>query len=137
MISDILRSSEKWLSLEDSVSTKKSEGHYGQLEEALWLWFGSIRSRNLAISDEMLRVKAKEFGEVMGITGLTYSSGWLQGFKKRHGIKIRVIHGEAASVDMEVVEEGQRNLRDALHEYVPANIYNMDETGLFFRLEPN
>ena len=136
-ISDILRSSEKWLHSEDSVSTKKSEGRYGQLEEALRLWFGSIHSRNLAISDEMLRVKAKKFGEVMGITGLTYSSGWLQGFKKRHGIKIRVIHGEAASVDMEVVEEGQRNLRDALHEYAPANIYNMDETGLFFRLEPN
>ena len=37
-ISDILRESKKWLSAEDSSSTKKSEGRYTQLEEALWLW---------------------------------------------------------------------------------------------------
>lgn len=136
-ISDILRESKKWFSAEDSSSTNKKEGRYVQLEEALWIWFGNIRSRNIAISDEMLRVKAKEFGETMGISELTYSSGWLQGFKKRHGIRVKVIHGEAASVDTDIVEEGRRKLKEFLSKYAPSNIYNMDETGLFFRLEPN
>ena len=116
-ISDILQESKKWLSTEDSSSTKKSEGRYTQLEEALWIWFGNIRSRHLAILDEMLRVKVKKFGESMGITGLTYSSGWLQGFKKRHGIRVRVTHREAASTNMKVVEEGRRKLRKTLSEF--------------------
>jgi hypothetical protein len=66
-----------------------------------------------------------------------YSSGWLQGFKNRHGIKVRVVHGESASVNAEIVEDGRRKLREVLREYSPDRIYNMDETGLFFRLEPN
>ena len=131
-ISDILHVSDKWLSTDDSNSTKKSEGHFTQLEEALWIWFGNVRSQNLAISDDMLRVKAKEFGESLGIVGLTYSSGWLQGFKKHHGIKVQVVHGESASVNAEIVEDGRRKLREVLREYSPDRIYNMDKTGLFF-----
>ena len=95
-ISDILRDADKWASVEDSSSTKHCQGRFAQLEEALWIWFGNIRSQSLSISDDMLREKAKVFGESLGVIGLTYSSGWLQGFKKRHGIKVRVIHGEAA-----------------------------------------
>ena len=113
-ISDILQESDKWLRADDSSSTKKSEGRFTQLKEALWIWFGNIRSQNLAISDDMLRTKASEFGESLGIAGLRYSSGWLQGFKKCHGIKVRIIHGEAASVDAEVVENGRQKLREVL-----------------------
>jgi hypothetical protein len=80
-ISDILRDSDKWLSTDDSNSTKKSEGRFTQLEEALWIWFGNVRSQNLAISDDMLRVKAKEFGESLGIVGLTYTPFTLEKFK--------------------------------------------------------
>ena len=57
-ISDILRDLKKWLDAEDSSSTKKAEGRHAQLEEALWIWFGNIRSKKLAVSDEMLRLKA-------------------------------------------------------------------------------
>ena len=52
------------------LSKDVANSGYAQLEEALWVWFGNIRSRRLAISDEMFRVKAKEFGETMGISGL-------------------------------------------------------------------
>ena len=86
--SDILQESKKWLSAKDSSSMKKSEGRYAKLEEALWNWFGNIHSRHVAILDEMLWVKAKEFEDTMETYGLTYLSGWLPGFKKRHGITI-------------------------------------------------
>ena len=52
------------------LSKDVANSGYAQLEEALWVWFGNIRSRRLTISDEMFRVKAKEFGETMGISGL-------------------------------------------------------------------
>ena len=63
--------------------------------------------------------------------------GGCRASQKCHGIKIQVIHGESASVDAEVVEDGRKKLRESLHEYSPDRIYNMDETGLFLRLEPN
>ena len=86
--SDILRESKKWLSANDSSSMKKSEGRNAKLEEALWIWFENIHSRHVAILDEILWVKAKEFEDTMETYGLTYLSGWLQGFMKRHGITI-------------------------------------------------
>ena len=86
---------------------------------------------------QTIRLKAKDFGESLEIVGLSSSSGWLQGFKKRLGIKVRDIYGVSASVNAEVVEDGRRKLRDVLHGYSSYCIYDMDVTGLFFLLEPN
>ena len=135
--SDILHGAEKWLSTEDLNSTKESKGHFTQLEASLWTRFGNISSQSLAISDDMLWMKANEFGESLGVAGLSYSTGWLQGFKKCHGIKMPVIHGESASVEADIVEEERRKLRKTLCGYSRDCIYNIDETGLFFHLEPN
>ena len=97
-ISDILRNSAKWME-EDSNNTKKRTGYHEEIEKALWLWFCNIRSRNLAVSDEMLQEKGREFGQRLGVSeGFSYSRGWLQGFKHRHKISLRTIQGEAASV---------------------------------------
>ena len=115
-ISDILRGADKWLSTEDWSSTKESRGRFTEPEEALWIWFGNIRSQNLAFSDNMLWVKANEFGESL-VLGLSYSTGWLQGFKKHHGIKMQVIHCESGSVEADMVEEGRRKLRETLRGY--------------------
>ena len=137
-ISDILRDSAKWLVEEDSKNTKKRTGYHEELKKALWLWFCDIRSRNLAVSDEMLQEKGREFGQRLGVSeGFNYSRGWLQGFKQRHKISLRTIHGEAASVNEAVVSEGREKLREVLAGYQLHDIYNLDETGLFFRLEPN
>ena len=65
------------------------------------------------MSDGMHWVIAREFSEALGISGLTYSSGWLLGFKKRHGVRARVIHGEAASVNTDLVGEGRRKLKES------------------------
>ena len=63
--SDILQESKKWLSAKDSSSMKNSQSQYVKLEEALWIWFGNIHSRHVAILDEILWVKAKEFEDTM------------------------------------------------------------------------
>ena len=137
-ISDILRDSAKWMEEEDSNNTKKRTGYHEELEKALWLWFCNIRSRNLAVSDEMLQEKGREFGQRLGVSeGFSYSRGWLQGFKHRHKISLRTIQGEAASVSDALVTEGWEKLLDDLAGYELCDIYNMDETGLFFRLQPS
>jgi hypothetical protein len=56
------------------------------------------------------------------------SNGWLDKFKNRHCITFRYLSGESAQVDPDTVE---------LDSYAENDVYNADETGLFFKLLPD
>ena len=66
-----------------------------------------------------------------------FSNVWLEGFKKRHGIKQRIRHGEAASLDDTAVTEQILGVQTATRAYNPCDIYNCDETGLFWKATPD
>ncbi len=68
---------------------------------------------------------------------LAFSPGWLYKFKKRNGIKERKLQGEESSADLNAITEALPLLKDKCTRYPPERIYNMDETGLFYRLEPD
>ena len=137
-IGDIWWERTKWLTKEDNDTFARSSGpKYQQLEEALWLWFSQVRAQALPVSDLMLKTQAMSFGEKMGITGLTYSNGWLQRFKQRHSISSFKFEGEAASANMQEVDSGRAELRELLKNYDIKDVYSMDETGLFYCLTPS
>src|SRR6266542_4080876 len=64
---------------------------------------------------------------------LKFSSSWLHGFKKRNGIRQEKLQGEVASVNQDIIAEALPLLRNKCTSYPPKRIYNMDETGLFYR----
>lgn len=64
---------------------------------------------------------------------MQFSNGWLQGFKKRNGIRQQKLQGEAASANQTAILEALPILRNKCANYPPERIYNMDETGLFYR----
>jgi hypothetical protein len=45
--------------------------------------------------------------------------------------------GEEASVDMRVVEEGKKIIIEKIKKYSLDDVFNFDETALFFKLQPN
>lgn len=55
----------------------------------------------------------------------------------RHGIVFRKLCGESASVPTSVIEDWLQTLPSLLQGYDPADIFNADETGLFFQCLPN
>jgi len=66
------------------------------------------------------------------------SNHWLDNFKTRHSIKFRSEQGEAAAIDLKAVEDWQETvLREALSKYSIDDVFNADETGLFWKLMPN
>ena len=138
-VSDILRDKEKWSSVpkDGDSSLRQRSGKHENLEQALYMWFTDVRSKQAIINDDMLLDKAKTFGAQLGVQDFGYSKGWLQKFKRRHIISKRVAHGEADSADPIVVSQGRLQLQEDLAAYDPNDIYNMDETGLFYRLLPN
>ncbi|KAG0142148.1 hypothetical protein CROQUDRAFT_50691, partial [Cronartium quercuum f. sp. fusiforme G11] len=57
-------------------------------------------------------------------------------FKAKLGIQIFVQHGEAASVDEKMVAAEQKCLTILCKSYHPKDVFNMDETGLFYAIPP-
>ena len=97
-------------------------------------------AKGFILSGDTIKQKAKEFSNSLGIPQkewLSFSNGWLHCFKKCNHLKQFKCHGEAGSVDVAAIIEACNNLRKTLASFCPSDIYNMDETGLFYRMPPN
>uniref|UniRef100_A0A3B3TJJ8 DDE-1 domain-containing protein n=1 Tax=Poecilia latipinna TaxID=48699 RepID=A0A3B3TJJ8_9TELE len=83
---------------------------------------------------------ALAFASPTGTTPFIASKGWFDKFQKRFGLKSVSLHGEAASADTDGVEEYVNNKFKAIIEeggYKPEQVFNMDETGLFWKRMPS
>lgn len=66
------------------------------------------------------------------------SEGWLSKFKHRHSITFRSNQGEAGAVDLEELGNWQQDVLQAeISKFSPNDVFNADETGLFWQLLPN
>ncbi|XP_052696183.1 tigger transposable element-derived protein 4-like [Crassostrea angulata] len=68
-----------------------------------------------------------------------FTIGWLERFKGRHSITFKRVCGESKSVadGTDAMKAWASSLQTILAEYSPSDIFNADETGLFFRLLPD
>ena len=108
------------------------------VEEALVIWFKGIRDQSVPVSGSILRAKAEELSKKLGHEQFQCSSGWLQRFKERHAIVQKKICGESASVRVETCDLWiEHTLPTLLDGYELKNVFNADETGLFYKLLPN
>lgn len=96
---------------------------------------------NTIITGHMLKEKARWFWDRLPQYRHEempkFSIGWLSGFKKRHGNKEHVRHGESGSVDTSKTLEGLRRVQEIVAEYASEDVYNCDETGLFWKNVPD
>ncbi|CAM4904757.1 unnamed protein product [Rotaria socialis] len=111
-----------------------------QLDQKVYEWFVQQRSKNIPISGPLLQEQARQIRQQLGGSNagdFKASNGWLEKFRKRHGIQYRTINGESASVDPATVDEWKKRLVVMIDKYNPNDVYNADETGLFFKALPN
>ncbi|GFS70209.1 tigger transposable element-derived protein 6 [Trichonephila clavipes] len=93
------------------------------------------RGQNIPMGGSLLKKKPKAFAKELGIEFLA-REGWLTNFKKRNEIVFKKMCGENLSVDINVCSKWQNSLLDLIKEHEPRNIFNTDETGLFFKCLP-
>ena len=115
-------------------------GQWPDLEKILYNWQQRVESQGGFTTGDILREKAQEIWkrlpEYSNQLCPDFSSGWLKRFKHRHNIKLHTRHGEAGSVP-DSAEEEMRALQTIAGEYAEEDIYNMDETGLFWKMMPS
>jgi predicted DNA-binding protein YlxM (UPF0122 family) len=111
-----------------------------QLDQKVYEWFVTQRSKNIPVSGPLLQERARQIRQELGGATADHfkaSNGWLEKFRIRHGIQHRVISGESAAVDPVTVNEWKQRLSSIIDKYDPNDVYNADETGLFFKALPD
>lgn len=108
-------------------------GDNAELDLRVFNWFAAARSHNLPISGPILQQTALQVAQGLGMIEFKASSGWLNSFCKRNCIAFKVLSGESASMNHEVVQNWQECLPHLLQGYEPKDVRNIDETGLFWK----
>ena len=81
--------------------------------------------------------KANDFAILLNEPDFKGSEGWVVGFKKRHKLECYLKYGESASASIEALDDMHKNLQNIFADYSPNDIFNADEIGLYWKMEPN
>ncbi|XP_065282735.2 tigger transposable element-derived protein 4-like [Dermacentor albipictus] len=140
-VSDFLKNKDKILEAAEKPSgaQKKnaSQGVHPKLEEALVVWLNSMTAKRLPVSGCILKEKAETLAVQMNIEDFKFSDGWLRNFKHRNDLKFKKMCGESGAVDSAVIEQYRNGkLQSLLQQFSADNVFNCDETGLFYKMLP-
>lgn len=140
-VSRVLKRSSEFLAtdtLNKPLQKRARNVKFPELEEAVLEWCLRVQEK-IPLTGQLIVEKAQVFASLLGVSKdeITFSNGWLRQFKERHNLRQIRMHGESGSVDEQVVEEAITDLKQLTNDYGWKDIYNMDETGLFFRMEPD
>jgi hypothetical protein len=130
----------------EKVESECSEGHgklkrfrpsdHPEVEKCLVEWLKQCLDKNISVSGPFLKEKARSFAVKLNCTNFNASNGWLDGFKKRHDLAFKKICGESKAVDETVSTQWLKDLPSLLDGYSPDDVFNADETGLFYKCLP-
>ncbi|UYV83543.1 TTC21B [Cordylochernes scorpioides] len=121
-----------------STLKRDRDGEFREIEEALFRWIRQANAMKLAINGNILKEKAILLALKMGQDNFETSKGWLEKFKAKRNIAFKRLHVEAGSVDANSVATWKGGIIPSLlAKYSPQDIFNADETGLFYKLLPN
>lgn len=112
--------------------------YFEDLENVLFAWFTQQRFQGIPLDGSMIRAKALQFAKKMYGTDIQFvaSQGWLDKFKKRHGIRQLSISGEKLSADKEGAEKFKAEFAEMVIGYSPQLLFNADESGLIWKSLP-
>jgi len=105
----------------------------------LWRWFAIACARGYPINRPILQGKVKQIANKLRIKGGDFlaSEGWLHKWKQHNNVRLYKISREFGNVDLERAEQWKLSLKTLMIGYDLKNVFNMDETGFFFRTLPD
>ncbi|XP_005991452.1 tigger transposable element-derived protein 4-like [Latimeria chalumnae] len=111
---------------------------HSDIENCLLAWLRQARAQSILVSGPILTEKTNQFAAQLGVENFECTNGCLERFKARHHVSSRLVRGEANSAPQLLISEWKTTTLVAiLAHYKPRDIYNANETGLFWQLPPN
>lgn len=127
--------------VEEGAEHRKSGrgAKFEEVEACLIRWVKHKLARGLPIPGALIKSQAIEFAKKIGCGNeCHWTDGWLQKFRLRHGLKSKVIHGEANDAKEDGAASFRSNILPRLLEkYEEKDIFNADETGIMWRMLSN
>jgi hypothetical protein len=124
---------------EQLVMKNDRKALYPSLESELANFISDMEAHNQPLSGDSITAHAKFIATQQRIDPMPkFSTGWLEKFKRRHGFRGYISHGESGSTGFseEQIITSVEELRCLLDRYEEHDIYNFDETGLFYAQVP-
>ncbi|KAK1929917.1 Protein PDC2 [Phytophthora citrophthora] len=124
----------------DLSARRKGLVTHPELDTALCNWVLCARHNGLKISGDIIKNQARALAAQLGLAStMTFSNGWLGGFKKRYNIRLGSaaaaldgVNGVAMASSINSLEQ----LQAAARVHDPRDVYCMHETGLFYEVSP-
>ena len=121
----------------DVTRMRLRDGHHLQVERALADWIDKtmilFAQTKIGVSMAVIQAKAQKHSD----HNFTANTSWFTRFCSRFDFVKIVLSGEAGDVDLTKCKSELEGLRAKLASYKADNIFNLDETGLFYRALPN
>jgi len=96
-----------------------------------------MKAQKVRLSDEIVQAKAREYANMLDITDLSFSNGWLHAFKQRYEFQKWRIFGESEDAQIQNIDEEIEWIKERIRAYALSDVYNMNETGLYLSLAPD
>ena len=114
-----------------SKTPRKSK--YMEVNKALYEWYSLACSKNIYPGGTHLTEKVRQIAACLGKSNFKGSIGWLGKWKRKYNIKQLTICGESGDVQGKTVDSWKKErLPEILQDYAKDNVWNMDETGVFW-----
>ncbi|KAH8009043.1 hypothetical protein HPB51_009583 [Rhipicephalus microplus] len=95
-----------------------------------------MTAASVNVDGNVLCEKADNVVLSLGNDSFQASGVWVHRFKQQHRLVYRVVSGEAKKVDESQVNDWLNTLPAPISDYAPCDIFNANEAGLFFNLQP-
>ena len=119
------------------VRKRNRKSEYADLNDTLYQWYQLCVKKNIYPDGSLLAEKAVMIAEILGHENFKASNGWLHRWKVRNNIKQRAISGESGDVRTDTDESWKERLPEIVQGYKPQDIWNIDETGCFWKALPD
>ena len=113
---------------------KERAGGDEELDDALFTWFKQKLAQSARLSGPEIKAKAIQLAELKGVENFQASQEWLWRWKSRFQMVFKKQQGEKLDANSTSANDWIHDvLPGILEKFNPADIFNADETGLFFR----
>ena len=123
------------LSKKATKKFRNRKSAFVELEQRLFKEWTSVQN-SVNTDGNFLQARAKAIASELNLPNFKASCHWLANFRERHNLTLAKACGTSRNVDESQVTAWFEENEQVIAEYEPENVFNADETGLFYRLLP-